>query len=237
MRSRYRQEMSLSLFVFLKRAKNRYPVYYSDGSRKSRIEWLGEVRCATWTGLDARGDEIVARKACSPELDRRVRGTLIGDFVFNYERTQMGRVSGTEGWHWFELVRAACRRSRAMAAHLRETEGRQSASRWRSSGRCSSLSRGPGLSIYSGRSRAWSRGRRCGSAQCARAHTGSLSAPTRGAGSHHAPMPVGPVCLFALPGHHLLCPVCRAGPCPQDDQDQKAKAGPLRRPLSHTCFR
>src|SRR5208283_5362866 len=89
-RSGYRQEMSLALFVFLKRAENRYPVYHRDGSRKSRIQWLGEVPCATWTELDVLVDEIVARKACSLELDKRVRGTLIGDFVFNDERTQMG---------------------------------------------------------------------------------------------------------------------------------------------------
>ncbi len=126
MRSGYRQEMSLSLFAFLKRAENRYPVYYRDGSRKSRIEWLGEVERATWTELDVRGDEVVARKACSPEKNRkRVRGTIIGDFVFNDERTQMGRVSGTEGWHCFDLVEAACRRHREMAARLRETDGRQ----------------------------------------------------------------------------------------------------------------
>jgi len=124
-RSGYRQEMSLSLFAFLNRAENRYPVYYRDGSRKSRIEWLGEVRAATWTELDVRGDEIVARKACSLENNKRVRGTLIGDFVFNDERTQMGRVSGTEGWHCFDLVGAACRRNRVMAARLRETDGRQ----------------------------------------------------------------------------------------------------------------
>jgi non-specific serine/threonine protein kinase len=124
-RSAYRQEMSLSLFVFLRRAENRYPVYYSDGSRKSRIKWLGEVRAATWTELDVRGDEIVARKACSLGKDKGVRGTLIGDFVFNEERTQMGRVSGgTEGWHFFGLVEAACRKNRVMAARLRETDGR-----------------------------------------------------------------------------------------------------------------
>jgi non-specific serine/threonine protein kinase len=124
-RSGYRQEMSLPLFVFLKRAENRYPVYYSDGSRKSRIEWLGEVRCATWTELDVRGDEIVVRKACSLEKDKTARGTLIGDFVFNDERTQMGRVSGTEGWYCFDLVEAACRKHRVMAARLRETDGRR----------------------------------------------------------------------------------------------------------------
>jgi non-specific serine/threonine protein kinase len=124
-RSGYRQEMSLALFVFLKRAENRYPVYYSDGSRKSRIQWLGEVPCATWTELDVRGDEIVARKACSLGKDKKVRGTLIGDFVFNDERTQMGRVIGSEGWHFFDLVGAACRRNRLMAPRLREADGRQ----------------------------------------------------------------------------------------------------------------
>ena len=37
----------------------------------------------------------------------------------------MGRVSGTEGWHCFDLVAAACRRNRVMAARLRETDGRR----------------------------------------------------------------------------------------------------------------
>ena len=124
-RSGYRQEMSLSLFVFLKRAEDRYPVYYRDGSRKLPLRWLGEVPCPTWTEFDVRGDEIVARKACSLKKDKKVRGTLIGDFVFNDERTQMGRVSGSEGWHSFDLVGAACRRNRVMAARLRETEGQQ----------------------------------------------------------------------------------------------------------------
>ena len=54
-RSGYRQEMSLSLFAFLNRAENRYPIYYADGPRKTRIAWLGEVRCATWTELDVQG--------------------------------------------------------------------------------------------------------------------------------------------------------------------------------------
>ncbi len=124
-RSGYKQEMSLPLFVFLRRAENRYPVYFGSGSRRSRIDWLRDAECATWTELDVRADEVVARKACSLDKDRRVEGTLIGDFVFNCERTRMARVGGTEGWRSFELVGAACRRNRVMAARLRETDSGQ----------------------------------------------------------------------------------------------------------------
>jgi len=123
-RSGYRHDMSLSLSVFLKRSENIYPVYYRDGSWKSPVEWLGEVRSETWTELDARGDEIVVRKACSLEKDRTVQATIIGSFIFNRERTQMGRVSGAEGWQLFDLVMGACQRNRLMAARLRETDGR-----------------------------------------------------------------------------------------------------------------
>ncbi len=64
-RSGYQHDMSYALSVFLKRTDNLYPLFYEEGAQRHEIEWLGERDCPTWTELDARGEEIVARKACS----------------------------------------------------------------------------------------------------------------------------------------------------------------------------
>ncbi len=118
--------MSLPLAVFLKRAEGRYPVYYGRGPARRRVEWLGDVRCPVWTELDARGGEVVARKACSLEKDRTDPGTLIGDFVFNEKRTRMGRItSGSDGWYFYQSLKEACQRKRVMADRLRHMDGRE----------------------------------------------------------------------------------------------------------------
>ena len=65
-RSGYQNDMSYSLSVFLKRTDNLYPLYYQEGARRQEVQFLGERDCPAWTELDARADEIVVRKACSP---------------------------------------------------------------------------------------------------------------------------------------------------------------------------
>lgn len=64
-RSGYQHDMSYALSVFLKRTGNLYPLFYEENGRRHEIEWLGQRTCPTWTELDVRGGEIVARKACS----------------------------------------------------------------------------------------------------------------------------------------------------------------------------
>ena len=125
-RSSYGQDMSLPLAVFLKRAEGRYPVYFGQCAPRRRVEWLGDARCPVWTELDAREGEIVARKACSLEKDRSDPGRLIGNFVFNEERTRMVQVPrGSEGWYFYELIKGSCQKSRVPAARLRHADGRE----------------------------------------------------------------------------------------------------------------
>ncbi|MGD0232696.1 MAG: SNF2-related protein, partial [Syntrophorhabdales bacterium] len=118
--SAYQQDMSMPLLLFLGRGGNRYPIFYREGSVSSRVEWLGELPCATWTELDASDGEIVVRKACSLGRKRETPGIPLGDFVVNGERTQMARMARTNGWHYWDMLRSACRDNSAIAVRMRE---------------------------------------------------------------------------------------------------------------------
>ena len=126
MRSSYKHDISIPLVVFLKRAEVATRSTTAVGRPGGASSGWATCDAPAWTdGLDARGGEIVARKACSLEKERTDPGTLIGDFVFNEQRTRMGRVSGDEGWYFYELLKETCQRNRIMAARLRHMDGRE----------------------------------------------------------------------------------------------------------------
>jgi non-specific serine/threonine protein kinase len=115
------QDMSLSLFAFLRRAGNRYPIYYREEARVSKVEWAGEAALASWTELDIRGKEIVAKKGCSAGGDRKTPAILVGDFAFDLERGRLWRVERGDGWHYWDLLRSACLNHTDLAASVKET--------------------------------------------------------------------------------------------------------------------
>ena len=110
-RSSYQHDMSYALSVFLKRTDNLYPLFYQEGSDRREVKWLGERRCPTWTELDAWGEEIIARKACSLNEEGEDHWTVIGNFAINGSRSALTRITPRTGWHYWDMLRAYCMES------------------------------------------------------------------------------------------------------------------------------
>jgi non-specific serine/threonine protein kinase len=127
-RSGYQNDMSYALSVFLKRTGNLYPLFYEDGAGRHKIEWLGQRSCPTWTELDARNGEIVARKACfcSEAYSDEENGTsepvwtearvgsseeawaVMGNFALNKARSAMAQIAPRTGWRCWDMLRSLC---------------------------------------------------------------------------------------------------------------------------------
>ncbi len=107
-RSSHQHDMSYALSVFLKRTDNLYPLLYREGSNRREVKWLGERICTTWTELDARGEEIVARKACSLNEKGEDHWTVIGNFAINGSRSALTRITPRTGWRYWDMLRAYC---------------------------------------------------------------------------------------------------------------------------------
>jgi hypothetical protein len=122
-RSGYQHDMSYALSVFLKRTDKLYPLFYEEGGQRHEIEWLGERVCPTWTELDARGGQIVVRKACSLRDDGEPAWTVIGNFALNAARSAMAQITPRNGWQCWDMLRARCTDDAVVAGRVKLSSG------------------------------------------------------------------------------------------------------------------
>ena len=122
-RSGYQRDMSYALSVFLKRTENLYPLFYEEGAKRHEVRWLGDRVCSTWTELDARGEEIIVRKACSLWEEGEQAWTVIGNFALNKAMSAMAQVTPRTGWQCWDKLRALCTDNAAVPDRVKEVKG------------------------------------------------------------------------------------------------------------------
>ena len=116
-----REDMSVPLFIFLRKWAADYAIRLREGKSTHRIEWSGNIGCATWTEFDIAGHEVLVRKGCAPEGDTEP-GSLLGNFAFNASRTKMCYVGKRDGWELWYGLRDACVREPLAARSVQDEE-------------------------------------------------------------------------------------------------------------------